>query len=103
MALFSHSFSFQFLLFVFSLSSYNFLVSLSPTLFLLFLIQDENGRWKMAEVEGSAKTYTCQIVMLAMGFLGPEKTILDQMELAKDPRGNIATPKGEYSTNIPGN
>jgi len=64
--------------------------------------KDENGRWKMAEVEGSAKTYTCQIVMLAMGFLGPEKTILEQMELAKDPRGNIATPKGEYSTNIPG-
>ena len=64
--------------------------------------KDENGRWKMAEVEGSEKTYTAQIVLLAMGFLGPEKQILEQMELEKDPRGNISTPTGQYSTNIPG-
>eukprot|EP00092_Neocalanus_flemingeri_P019929 GFUD01021587.1.p1 GENE.GFUD01021587.1~~GFUD01021587.1.p1 ORF type:complete len:2149 (+),score=589.84 GFUD01021587.1:113-6559(+) len=64
--------------------------------------KDEAGRWKMAEVPGSEKTYTCQIVMLAMGFLGPEKSILDQLELEKDPRGNIKTPSGQYASNISG-
>jgi len=64
--------------------------------------KDEAGRWKMAEVPGSEKTYKCQIVMLAMGFLGPEKYVLDQLELAKDPRGNIKTPSGQYASNIPG-
>jgi glutamate synthase (NADPH/NADH) len=64
--------------------------------------KDENGRWKMAEVEGSEKTYECQIVLLAMGFLGPEKAILEELELEKDPRGNIKTPKGKYSTNMNG-
>ena len=64
--------------------------------------KDDTGRWKMAEVPGSEKTYTCQIVMLAMGFLGPEKYVLDQLELEKDPRGNIKTPSGQYATNIPG-
>merc|ERR1719187_14988 len=63
--------------------------------------KDEAGRWKMAEVPGSEKTYTCQIVMLAMGFLGPEKYVLDQLELEKDQRGNIKTPSGQYATNIP--
>lgn len=64
--------------------------------------KDEAGRWKMAEVPGSEKTYYCQMVMLAMGFLGPEKEILEQMSLDKDPRGNIKTPAGKYSTNVEG-
>jgi len=64
--------------------------------------KDENGRWKMAEVPGSEKTYKCQMVLLAMGFLGPEKYVLDQLELEKDPRGNIKTPSGQYATSFPG-
>ena len=64
--------------------------------------KDAKGAWKMAEVPGSEKTYQCQMVLLAMGFLGPEKYVLDQLELEKDPRGNIKTPGGQYSTNIPG-
>ncbi len=64
--------------------------------------KDDAGRWKMAEVEGSEKTYECQMVLLAMGFLGPEKAILEELELDKDPRGNIKTPQGQYATNIDG-
>ena len=37
-----------------------------------------------------------------MGFLGPEKYVLDQLELEKDGRGNIKTPAGQYASNIPG-
>ena len=64
--------------------------------------KDAKGAWKMAEVPGSEKTYVCQMVLLAMGFLGPEKYVLDQLELAKDGRGNIKTPAGQYASNIPG-
>ena len=56
----------------------------------------------MSEIAGSEKTYHCQMVLLAMGFLGPEKAILDNLELEKDGRGNIKTPGGKYSTNVEG-
>ena len=71
-------------------------------LWVLFSDEDEKGAWKMAEVPGSEKTYKCQMVLLAMGFLGPEKYVLDQLELEKDGRGNIKTPAGQYASNIPG-
>jgi len=64
--------------------------------------KDGSGRWKMAEVEGSAKTYKCQMVILAMGFLGPQTEIMEKLSLDKDPRGNIKTPGGQYNTSVPG-
>ena len=64
--------------------------------------KDAAGAWRMAEVAGSGRVYPCQMVLLAMGFLGPEKHVLDQLELDKDGRGNIRTPAGQYATNIPG-
>jgi len=64
--------------------------------------KDDKGAWRMAEVPGSEMTYVCQMVLLAMGFLGPEKYVLDQLELEKDGRGNIRTPAGQYASNIPG-
>ena len=36
-----------------------------------------------------------------MGFLGPERYIIDQLELEQDPRSNVSTPNGEYSTSVP--
>lgn len=60
-----------------------------------------DGRWKCREVEDSEKIYPCQMVLLAMGFLGPERTVLDQASLETDPRGNIKTPPGRYSTSVP--
>jgi len=38
------------------------------------------------------------MVLLAMGFLGPEKTIIDQLGLSQDTRGNINTPSMKYVT-----
>jgi len=65
-------------------------------------VKDESGRWKMTEVPGSQKTYICQMVILAMGFLGPQKELLEELSLDKDPRGNIKTPGGQYGTSVPG-
>ncbi len=36
-----------------------------------------------------------------MGFLGPEETIIKQLNLKKDPRSNVETPNGKYNTSIP--
>ncbi len=41
------------------------------------------------------------MVLLAMGFLGPEKDIIKELSLDEDPRSNIDTPSGKYKTNIP--
>ena len=48
--------------------------------------KDEKGAWKMCEVAGSEKTYPCQMVLLAMGFLGPEQYVVKDAALETDNR-----------------
>ncbi|XP_042242518.1 glutamate synthase [NADH], amyloplastic-like isoform X2 [Homarus americanus] len=62
--------------------------------------KDESGRWKMNEVEGSEKVYKADLVLLAMGFLGPERYIVNELEMEQDPRSNICTPDGKYVTSV---
>lgn len=45
--------------------------------------------------------YECDLVLLAMGFLGPENHVIEELKLAQDPRSNIRTPKGKYSSSVP--
>lgn len=63
--------------------------------------KDEQGRWKMEEVPNSEKVYKCDLVLLAMGFLGPEKYIAEELQLKLDPRSNYETPNGQYCTSVP--
>ena len=49
----------------------------------------------------SEKVYKADMVLLAMGFLGPEKEIIKELSLDEDPRSNIDTPKGNYKTSVP--
>lgn len=44
------------------------------------------------------KVVNGQLVLLAMGFLGPEKYIAHELDLDLDPRGNYETPNGKYIT-----
>ncbi|CAK9821685.1 Glutamate synthase [NADH] [Anthophora retusa] len=62
----------------------------------------ENGRWKMEEIPGTEKIYKCDLVLLAMGFLGPEKYIATELNTAMDERGNYKTPVGKYKTSLAG-
>lgn len=64
--------------------------------------KDEAGRWAMAEVAGSEQTFEADLVLLSMGFLGPENAIIKQLEVKQDGRSNIETPKGKYVTSVPG-
>ena len=61
-----------------------------------------NGRMKPVEVEGSEKVWKADIVLLAMGFLGPENPLLEQLKIERDGRSNAKAVHGEYDTNIEG-
>lgn len=54
--------------------------------------KDSGGRWKMEEVPGSAKFFPAQLVLLALGFLGPENAVIKTLGLKQDGRSNIQTP-----------
>jgi len=59
------------------------------------------GGWDMKQVEGSEQFFPAQLVLLSMGFLGPEDRLLGT-DVEKDARKNIKTPPGKYNTNLPG-
>ena len=59
-----------------------------------------DGRFE--EVEGTERELPADLVLLAMGFTGPETGgLLDQLGVDLDPRGNVARD-GSYATNVPG-
>jgi glutamate synthase (NADPH/NADH) small chain len=64
--------------------------------------KDAQGRFVPAEVPGTERVLPTQLVLLAMGFLGPEQPLLDALKVDRDPRTNIKAEHGKYSTNIPG-
>lgn len=64
--------------------------------------RNEKGGWSMKEVPGSERFFEADLVLLAMGFLGPEADMLKQLNIRQTPQSNVETPKGMYSTSVPG-
>ncbi|KAK1431855.1 hypothetical protein QVD17_08595 [Tagetes erecta] len=64
--------------------------------------KDDTGRFQFKEVEGSEEILEADLVLLAMGFLGPESTIADKLGLEKDGRSNVKADYGRFSTNVEG-
>ena len=64
--------------------------------------KDENGRFQLQEVPGSEKVWPAQLVLLAMGFLGPENPVLEQLGVERDGRSNAQAEYGDFATNVPG-
>lgn len=59
------------------------------------------GRRVCEAIPGSEKTWPCQMVMIAVGFLGAErKGIAAELGLAFDNRGNLASQN--YASSLPG-
>ena len=57
---------------------------------------------KMQEVAGSEFTLKADLILLAMGFVGPKKQgLLDQAGVDLDPRGNVAANVVDYRTSDP--
>jgi glutamate synthase (NADPH) small chain len=56
---------------------------------------------KLVEEPGSELTLPCDLVLLAMGFVGPERSrLLDDLGVALDARGNVKA--ADCSTSVPG-
>ncbi len=64
--------------------------------------KDDQGRMVPVEVPGTEQTVPAQLVLLAMGFLGPEDTLLDQLEIQRDSRSNAKADYGTFATSIKG-
>jgi glutamate synthase (NADPH) small chain len=64
--------------------------------------KNEKGQFVPKEVPGTEKTRPAQLVLLAMGFLGPEQTILKDLKLEADARSNIKAEHEKYTTSIKG-
>ena len=62
----------------------------------------ESGRPEMAEVPGSKEVFEADLVLLAMGFLGPEATLAEKLGLETDPRSNFQADYGRYATSVEG-
>ncbi|VFQ99224.1 unnamed protein product [Cuscuta campestris] len=64
--------------------------------------KDATGKLQCKEIEGSEEIIEADLVLLAMGFLGPESTIADKLGLERDNRSNLKAEYGRFSTNVEG-
>ena len=64
--------------------------------------RDSSGLFTMHELAGTEETFEADLVLLAMGFLGPEASLVNKLGLATDPRSNVAAEPGGYATSVDG-
>lgn len=64
--------------------------------------KDASGKFQFKEVEGSEEMIEADLVLLAMGFLGPESTIAEKQGLEVDNRSNFKAEYGRFSTSVEG-
>ncbi|MDR0569967.1 MAG: glutamate synthase subunit beta [Clostridiales Family XIII bacterium] len=62
--------------------------------------RERGGRLAPVEVEGTERLRPAGLVLTAMGFTGPEETLIEQLDLATDARGNVATPQDSYKSSL---
>jgi len=58
----------------------------------------ENGRFGPQEIAGTEKIWPAQLVLIAMGFLGPEDAAIEQLGLERDERSNAKAEHGHFTT-----
>jgi len=61
-----------------------------------------DGRPKLVDVPGSEKVWPAQLVLLAMGFLGPEEQLVKSLGVATDERSNAKADFGKFATSVKG-
>jgi glutamate synthase (NADPH/NADH) small chain len=60
-----------------------------------------DGRFGPKELPGTGRTVPADLVLLALGFTGPEKPMLQQLGVKLDDRGNVWTDENKM-TSVPG-
>jgi NAD(P)H-dependent glutamate synthase small subunit len=61
-----------------------------------------DGKWNMKEVPGSEKIWDADLVLLSMGFLGPEHYLSSRVGMEYDGRSNYKAEYGRYATSVKG-
>jgi len=64
--------------------------------------RNEKGQFIPKNIPGTERVVPAQLVLLAMGFLGPEQPLLDSLKVERDARSNIKADDQKYTTSIPG-
>ena len=64
--------------------------------------KNDKGQFVPVEQAGTEKTIPADLVLLAMGFVGPEQGIMDELKLERDARTNIKAEHEKYTTNLKG-
>jgi len=75
----------------------------------LTALKTVNVEWKMVpgqrpqliEIEGTEKTWDCDLALLALGFTGPENYLATQLGIETDARSNYKASVNKYQTNVP--
>ena len=67
-----------------------------------YVRRNEKGQFVPVEVPGTEQVRPVQLVLLAMGFLGPEQPLLEQLGVERDARSNAKAEYAQYATNIKG-
>ena len=63
--------------------------------------KDEKGNFGPQKIAGTEKVLPAQLVLLAMGFLGPEQPLLEALNIERDARSNAKADFEKYTTNHP--
>ena len=64
--------------------------------------KNEKGQFVPKEQPGTEKTIPAQLVLLAMGFLGPEQMLIKEIGVETDARSNIKAEHEKYTTSLKG-
>jgi glutamate synthase (NADPH/NADH) small chain len=64
--------------------------------------KNDKGQFVPVEQPGTEKEHPAQLVLLAMGFLGPEQALLKDLKVDVDARSNVKAEYGQYATSVPG-
>ncbi len=66
-------------------------------------LKNVDGRMSFEEVPGSERELPCDLALLAMGFIGPEKPgMIEQLGCELDPRGNVVADPDSWMTSVDG-
>ncbi len=66
-------------------------------------VKSDDGKHQMREMAGSEFTIPADLILLAMGFVGPQKAgLLEQAGVDLTERGNIDADTNGYATSVPG-
>ena len=63
--------------------------------------KNDKGQFVPKNIPGTEKVLPAQLVLLAMGFLGPEQPLLESLGIERDARSNAKAEFEKYTTNIP--